>query len=33
MPNLPNCPKCNSEYTYEDLRKCILNYILDNLVN
>ncbi|WP_438311243.1 zinc ribbon domain-containing protein YjdM [Sporosarcina sp. FA9] len=18
MPNLPNCPKCNSEYTYED---------------
>ncbi len=18
MTNLPNCPKCNSEYTYED---------------
>ena len=18
MENLPNCPKCNSEYTYED---------------
>ena len=18
MSNLPNCPKCNSEYTYED---------------
>lgn len=18
MPNLPNCPKCNSDYTYED---------------
>lgn len=18
MPNLPNCPECNSEYTYED---------------
>ena len=18
MDNLPNCPKCNSEYTYED---------------
>lgn len=30
MENLPNCPKCNFEYTYEDELLLVLNFILTN---
>ena len=33
MENLPNCPKCNSEYTYEDGSLFVIKDVNGNVLN